>query len=366
MTSQPFPIRRSASSTIGLSRRSSVPDLNARPKIAILRLPNSRMLSTARRTCISLDTNTFARTGSSRSCFRAVWSSARTSVGKHEPPKAKPGRRYAPLMFNLVSVRKMSMTSCESSPSVAHSVPISLPKVTFSAWKLLSTYFVISATAIGTRKRGPSRPSYRLITADPLRSSLSPTTVFGGFSKSQTLEPSLRNSGLTHTPKSTQARLPDACSSTGMRTFSHVPGTIVLRNTTTCQPSLPASASPISSLTVSRYRVDNPPPDAEGVPTQTIEMSEPRTASAGSAVTVSLPAATTLAVSSPIRSSTTGDWPRRTNSILSRLASTPITAWPRAARHAADTQPTYPRPKTLTVSRLACLGASSPRVDVTM
>ena len=148
--------------------------------------------------------------------------------------------------------------------------------------------------------------------------------------------------------------------------FWHVPGTIVLRNTTTCQPSLLASASPISSLTLSRYRVDNPPPDAEGVPTQTIETSEPRTASAGSAVTVSLPAPTTSAVSSPIRSSTTGDWPWRRNSILSGLASTPITAWPRAARQAADTQPTYPRPKTLTASRPARPGASSLRVDVTV
>ena len=85
--------------------------------------------------------------------------------------------------------------------------PISLPNTTFRAWKLLSTYFVISATAIGTRNRGPPSPSYKLITCGPLRSSLSPTTVFGGFSKSHTLLPSRRYSGLTQTPKSTPTTL---------------------------------------------------------------------------------------------------------------------------------------------------------------
>ncbi len=62
-------------------------------------------------------------------------------------------------MFSLVSARKISITWCESSPSAAATAPTSLPNVTLSAWKLLSTYLVISATAIGTRKRGPGRPS---------------------------------------------------------------------------------------------------------------------------------------------------------------------------------------------------------------
>ena len=62
-------------------------------------------------------------------------------------------------MFSLVSERKISMTSCESRPNAAQIAPTSLAKPTFSAWKLLSTYLVISATAIGTRKRGPGRPS---------------------------------------------------------------------------------------------------------------------------------------------------------------------------------------------------------------
>ncbi len=37
--------------------------------------------------------------------------------------------------------------------------PISLAKPTLSAWKPLSTYLVISATFIGTRKSGPGSPS---------------------------------------------------------------------------------------------------------------------------------------------------------------------------------------------------------------
>ena len=61
-------------------------------------------------------------------------------------------------MLSFVSARKMSITACESSPSAAQSAPISLPNTTFRAWKLLSTYFVISATGIGTRNRGPPRP----------------------------------------------------------------------------------------------------------------------------------------------------------------------------------------------------------------
>jgi hypothetical protein len=31
-----------------------------------------------------------------------------------------------------------------------------------------------------------------------------------------------------------------------------------------------------------------------------------------------------------------------------RLTSTPITLWPMDAKHAAETEPTYPKPKTLT------------------
>ena len=98
--------------------------------------------------------------------------------------------------------------------------------------------------------------------------------------------------------------------------------------------------------------VDKPPPGAEGVPTQTSEMSVLNTAARASVVTVRSPAATTSAVRSPIFSSTTGDLPCRRDSTLSGLTSTPTTRRPRDARQAADTQPTYPSPKTLTACHL--------------
>ena len=115
---------------------------------------------------------------------------------------------------------------------------------------------------------------------------------------------------------------------------------MVLRYTTTCQPSLSRSAAPISAVTSSRYRVNSAPPAADGVPTQISETSVARTASCASEVTTRLPAATTAAVRSPISASTIGDVPCRRADILSGFTSTPTTRWPREARHAALTQPT--------------------------
>src|SRR5437868_6565587 len=45
--------------------------------------------------------------------------------------------------------------------------------------------------------------------------------------------------------------------------------------------------------------------------------------------------------------SITGDLPALIIATLSGLTSTPITSWPAFARHAAVTDPTYPRPKML-------------------
>ncbi len=77
-------------------------------------------------------------------------------------------------------------------------------------------------------------------------------TVLGGSKKSLTLLPSRRNSGLTATPNSTPTVLPDSFSRIGISRSVHVPGSIVLRNTTVCQRSSPASAAPICSATRSR------------------------------------------------------------------------------------------------------------------
>ena len=80
-----------------------------------------------------------------------------------------------------------------------------------------------------------------------------------------------------------------------------------------------------ASVTCSRNAVVSPPPGAEGVPTQTTRCPCSRQRRRASVVTVRLPAATTSAVRSPIRSSTTGDLPCRRASTLSGLTSTPTT-----------------------------------------
>ena len=86
--------------------------------------------------------------------------------------------------------------------------------------------------------------------------------------------------------------------------------------------------------------MERPPAASDGVPTQMRATSEPATASATSAVARSAPDATTSAISSPMRSSTTGVRPSATIRTFDGATSTPITSCPRSAKHAADTQPT--------------------------
>ena len=79
---------------------------------------------------------------------------------------------------------------------------------------------------------------------------------------------------------------------------------------------------------------------AEGVPTQTSEMSVASTASAASVVTRTWPLAATCCISSTMPSSTTGVLPAAMRSSLVRSMSTPTTSWPSRARQASDTAPT--------------------------
>lgn len=118
---------------------------------------------------------------------------------------------------------------------------------------------------------------------------------------------------------------------------------MVLRNTTVCRPPPPprsASAVPISSVTRSKYVVHKLPLGSDGVPTQTRDISLSMIASRTSPVARSAPLPTTSAISSPIRSSTTGALPSLTRSTFAWFTSTPTTWCPMPARHAADTQPT--------------------------
>ena len=97
--------------------------------------------------------------GSSRSSARPACVRARRSLGRHEPPNANPGVRYAVEMLSFVSAQNTSITSCESIPSALHSAPISLANEIFAAWKALSAYLTISATRSGTRNTGARRCS---------------------------------------------------------------------------------------------------------------------------------------------------------------------------------------------------------------
>src|SRR3977135_3838025 len=85
-----------------------------------------------------------------------------------------------------------------------------------------------------------------------------------------------------------------------------------------------------------------------GVPTQMIETSVEATAAPTSVVALSRPVARMSDTSSRIPSSTIVDLPALIRSTFVVLTSTPTTVWPSFGRHAADTQPTYPSPNTLT------------------
>ena len=119
--------------SIGLSRRSSVPDLNARPTMPTRRRPARKTASMPRSTCCSFAGMIADRSGTGRSWIRAAFVNARTSFGRQEPPKAKPGLRYASETFSFRSTRKIRITSWASAPSASHRSATSLVKHTFRA-----------------------------------------------------------------------------------------------------------------------------------------------------------------------------------------------------------------------------------------
>ena len=93
LTSSPFPPRNSASSTYGLSRRSSVCGLKLSPSSATTRSPVSRMRRVASRRCDSLLRMTPLSIGTSTSAIRAMCISARRSFGQARPAEREPGSK---------------------------------------------------------------------------------------------------------------------------------------------------------------------------------------------------------------------------------------------------------------------------------
>ena len=107
-------------------------------------------------------------------------------------------------------------------------------------------------------------------------------------------------------------------------------------------------AAPISRATFSMWLRSSFPFFRLGVPTHTNETSELSTASVASVVARRREARFASATISFMRASMMGVRPEPSISTFARLTSTPITLWPMDAKHAADTEPTYPNPKMLT------------------
>ena len=193
-------------------------------------------------------------------------------------------------MLSRSSRQKSRITSRESMPRAFRSRPISFAKVTLSAWYALHAYFSASAASTGSACAGCSMPPKRCSTTLNVRSSLTPTTVRAGSKKSCTLEPSRRNSGAIAMPKSTPARRAAACSMSGRRRPSTVPGGTVLRKTMTVNRSAVAQARDRSRRRHARCaRRSTVPSLRSGVPTQTTITSQRDATSSMLVVTERLP-----------------------------------------------------------------------------
>ena len=126
-----------------------------------------------------------------------------------------------------------------------------------------------------------------------------------------------------------------------------VPGITVERITTICPVFLVRIACPISDVTVSMASRAVAPLGLLGVPTHTIDRSVSVTACKELAVAVRRPPSTFRLTSSSISRSRIGECPDRIKSTFISDRSRPTTVWPRSARQAQQTVPTYPSPNTL-------------------
>src|SRR5712691_3636594 len=131
------------------------------------------------------------------------------------------------------------------------------------------------------------------------------------------------------------------------KSCSAVPGRTVLRSTAVYEPVCARRAEAICSATRWTALTSSWPLARPGVPTQMSASSLLAIASLLDPVARSLPARTSVPISSSRPGSTTGDDPALIVSTFAGAASTPTTSWPALARQAALTEPTYPRPNTL-------------------
>ena len=232
-------------------------------------------------------------------------------------------------MLSLWSSQKSSITWRESTPYCEKIRPISLAKVTLTAWKALHAYFSASAVPTSTWWIGWSRKSNSCSQACRVRSSAVPTTTKGGEKKSSTPQPSRRNSGHIAVPTDHPSGSGSAWN-TGSTTLAPVPGGTVERMTTEWTPDGGGATSSMAARRSARARAMKvrsvSPRDVDGVPTHTSETSAPSSASRTSVVARSRPAHTACATSRSTPGSTTGLSPRLIAATLLLSTSTPTTS----------------------------------------
>ena len=117
--------------------------------------PHAAMIRAAMpdfRASLTATTVSTRRSGAPASC--AIRTSAKVSLGKHDPPNPGPGCK------NRLPMRASSpiprATSSTSAPARSHKSAISLMNVTFIARNALAAYFVNSAVSIPVNKIGAS------------------------------------------------------------------------------------------------------------------------------------------------------------------------------------------------------------------
>src|SRR5438309_1620969 len=152
------------------------------------------------------------------------------------------------------------------------------------------------------------------------------------------------NSGFMQIPNCFPACLPEVRSRRGKIVFSTVPGSTVLRMTTTWNLSVFRNDWPIWPITLSTCASPKLPFSLLGIPTQTKETSPGSFAFVRACNRAVL---TPRRISSSKPGSIIGLLPELMKDTLVSCGSTPVTTCPISARHAAVTQPTYPIPKTV-------------------
>ena len=190
----------------GASRMSSVLGLKASPhtpKVLPASAPKCFVaFSTSQRFCRSFTRSTARSRSKSRPIWRAIVITARTSLGKHEPPKPTPGKRNGWPMRRSEPIPRRTWST--SAPSRSQSVAISFMKEMRVASIAFAAYFVSSAERRSMKRMGCSartNGAYSSAMTARARSEATPTTTRSGRMKSSMAAPSFRNSGFETTSK---------------------------------------------------------------------------------------------------------------------------------------------------------------------